>query len=114
MKDALARAAVSQALRRVRAGRIEVVEGSRRRAFGLAGAELRAVVTINDPAAWRGPLHGSAGLGETYADGLWETDDLVTLIRIAARELREPDGLRGAVAGARGLLHRARRLVPEN
>jgi cyclopropane-fatty-acyl-phospholipid synthase len=114
VKDALARAAVSQALRRVRAGRIEVVEGGRRRAFGPAGAELRAVVTINDPAAWRGPLRGSVGLGETYADGLWETDDLVTLIRIAARELREPDGLRGAVAGARGLLHRARRLVPEN
>ncbi len=114
MKDVLARAAVGQALRRVRAGRIEVVEGGGRRAFGPAGAELRAVVTINDPAAWRGPLRGSAGLGETYADGLWETDDLVTLIRIAARELREPDGLRGAVAGARGLLHRARRLVPEN
>jgi cyclopropane-fatty-acyl-phospholipid synthase len=114
VKDALARAAVSQALRRVRAGRIEVVEGAGRRAFGPAGAELRAVVTINDPAAWRGPLRGSAGLGETYADGLWESDDLVALIRIAARELREPDGLRGAVAGARGLLHRARRLVPEN
>jgi cyclopropane-fatty-acyl-phospholipid synthase len=114
VKDALARAALSQALRRVRAGRIEVVEGGRHRAFGPAGAELHALVTINDPAAWRGPLRGSLGLGETYADGLWETDDLVALIRIAARELREPGGLRGAVAGARGLLHRARRLVPEN
>lgn len=114
MKDALARAAVSQALRRLRAGRIEVVEGGRSRAFGPAGAELHAVVRINDPAAWRGPLRGSAGLGEAYAEGLWETDDLVTLIRIAARELREPGGLRGAVAGARGLLHRSRCLVPEN
>jgi cyclopropane-fatty-acyl-phospholipid synthase len=91
-----------------------VVEGGRRRAFGPAGAELRAVVTINDPAAWRGPLRGSVGLGETYVDGLWETDDLVSLIRIAARELRELDGLRRAVAGARGMLHRAQRLVPEN
>ncbi len=114
MRDALARTAVTQALRRVRAGRIEVVEGGRHRAFGPAGAELRATVTIHDPAAWRGPLRGSVGLGETYVDGLWETDDLVSLIRIAARELRELDGLRGAVAGARGLLHRARRLVPEN
>ena len=114
MRDALARTAVTQALRRVRAGRIEVVEGGRRRGFGPAGAELRATVTIHDPAAWRGPLHGSVGLGETYVDGLWETDDLVSLIRIAARELRELDGLRRAVAGARGLLHRAQRLVPEN
>jgi cyclopropane-fatty-acyl-phospholipid synthase len=114
MRDALARAAVTQALRRVRAGRIEVVEGGRRRGFGPTGAELRATVTIHDPAAWRGPLRGSVGLGETYVDGLWETDDLVSLIRIAARELRELDGLRGVVAGARGVLHRARRLVPEN
>ena len=71
-------------------------------------------MTIHDPAAWRGPLRGSVGLGETYVEGLWETDDLVALIRIAARELRQLDGLRGAVARQRGLLHRARHLVPEN
>jgi cyclopropane-fatty-acyl-phospholipid synthase len=71
-------------------------------------------VTINDPAAWRGPLRGSVGLGETYVDGLWESDELVTLIRIAARELHQLDGLHGAVARSRGLLHRARHLVPEN
>ncbi len=65
-------------------------------------------------AAWRGPLRGSVGLGEGYVDGLWETDDLVALIRIAARELRELDGLRGAVARPRGALHRLRGLVPEN
>ncbi len=70
--------------------------------------------TINDAAAWRGPLRGSLGLGEGYVDGLWETDDLVALIRIAARELRPLDGLRGAVARPRGLLHRLRDLVPEN
>ena len=100
--------------RGVRAGRIEVVEGGRRRSFGPADADLRATVTVHDPAAWRGPLHGSVGLGEGYVDGLWETDDLVALIRIAARELRGLDGLRGAVARSRGLLHRLRRLVPEN
>ncbi len=76
----------------MRSGRIEVVEGGRRRAFGPADAELRATVTVNDPAAWRGPLRGSVGLGEGYVDGLWETDDLVALIRIAARELRDLDG----------------------
>jgi cyclopropane-fatty-acyl-phospholipid synthase len=115
MRDQVARAAVSTVMRRgVRSGRIEVLEGGRRRAFGPAGAELGATVTINDPAAWRGPLHGSVGLGEGYVDGLWETDDLVSLIRIAARELGRLDRLRGAVARPRALLHRARRLVPEN
>jgi cyclopropane-fatty-acyl-phospholipid synthase len=35
-------------------------------------------------------------------------------MRIAARELRQLDGLRGAVARPRGLLHRLRRLVPDS
>ena len=114
MRDALSRAAVGQVLGRVSAGRIDVVEGARERSFGPADAELRATVTINDPAAWRGPLHGSVGLGEGYVAGLWETDDLVSLIRIAARELREMDGIRAAVARPRGALHRLRRAVPRN
>jgi cyclopropane-fatty-acyl-phospholipid synthase len=114
MSHALSRAAVGQALRRIRAGRIEVQEGGRRSGFGPADAELRATVRINDPAAWRGPLRGSVGLGETYVNGLWETDDLVTLIRIAARELRDLDGIRGLIARPRGALHRLRGLVPEN
>ncbi|MBA3866290.1 MAG: class I SAM-dependent methyltransferase [Solirubrobacterales bacterium] len=115
MRNALARAGVSTVMSRgVRSGRIEVIEGARSRGFGPADADLRATVTVNDPAAWRGPLHGGLGLGEGYIEGLWETDDLVSLIRIAARELRDLDGLRGAVAKPRALLHRARKLVPEN
>jgi cyclopropane-fatty-acyl-phospholipid synthase len=114
MRDALARAGVGAVLGRVSQGRIDVVEGSRERSFGPPEAELTATIEVNDPAAWRGPLRGSVGLGETYVDGLWETDDLVTLIRIAARELREMDGLRGAIARPRGLWHRVRHLVPEN
>jgi cyclopropane-fatty-acyl-phospholipid synthase len=114
MKDALARAGVGAVLGHLRNGRIEVVEGARERSYGPPDADLHASITINDPAAWRGPLRGSVGLGEGYVNGLWETDDLVALIRIAARELREMDGIRGAVARPRGLLHRLRHLVPEN
>ena len=66
-------------LDRLRSGRIEVVEGGRTLAFGPASAKLRATVAVHDPCAWSGPLRGSLGLGETYVDGLWETDDLVTL-----------------------------------
>ena len=114
MKDTLARAGIGQVLNHVRAGEIEVVEGGRSRSFGERGADLKATVRINDPAAWRGPYRGSVGLGEGYVAGLWETDDLVTLIRIAARELRELDGLRGLVARPRGVWHKLRGLVPEN
>ncbi|HEX6780848.1 MAG TPA: cyclopropane-fatty-acyl-phospholipid synthase family protein [Solirubrobacterales bacterium] len=113
-RDALARAGVGAVLGRLRNGRIDVVEGGRGRTFGPPDAELTATVRINDPAAWRDPLHGSVGLGEGYVEGRWETDDLVALIRIAARELREMDGVRRAVALPRGLWHRVRHLVPEN
>ncbi len=46
------RAIVSAALRRIRGGRIEVVEDGRRAAFGPADARLRATVRIHDQAAW--------------------------------------------------------------
>jgi cyclopropane-fatty-acyl-phospholipid synthase len=114
VKDTLARTGVVQVLSRVRSGEIEVVESGRSRTFGEPGADLRATVQINDPAAWRGPLRGSVGLGESYVDGRWETDDLVALIRIAARELRELDGIRGLVARPRGVWHKLRGFVPEN
>jgi cyclopropane-fatty-acyl-phospholipid synthase len=113
-RDALARAGVGTVLGHMRKGRIDVVEGARERSFGPADAELRATVNINDPAAWRDPLHGSVGLGEGYVAGRWETDDLVALIRIAARELQGMDGVRRAVARPRGVWHRLRGLVPEN
>jgi cyclopropane-fatty-acyl-phospholipid synthase len=114
MRNQLARSAVSRVLRRIRSGRIEVLEGGRSRSFGPADSELRATLTVHDPAAWRGALRGSVGLGETYVDGLWETDDLVALIRIAARDLGERGGLRGAISRPRGWAHRVRNLVPDN
>jgi cyclopropane-fatty-acyl-phospholipid synthase len=114
MRDQLARTAVSQVLRHLHSGRIDVIEAGRERSFGPPDAELRATLTVRDPAAWRGALRGSVGLGETYVDGLWETDDLVALIRIAARELRKTGGVRAAVARPRGWAHRVRGLVPDN
>ncbi|HEX3737171.1 MAG TPA: hypothetical protein VHV53_06475, partial [Solirubrobacterales bacterium] len=77
MKDAAARALLGAALTRTRGGQIEVVEDGRSRTYGETGTGLHATVHVNDPAAWRGLLHGSIGLGEGYVDGLWETDDLV-------------------------------------
>jgi cyclopropane-fatty-acyl-phospholipid synthase len=105
---------VGAVLSRTSGGEIEVVEGGRSRVYGEP-SELRATVRINDPAAWRGPLHGSIGLGETFVDGLWETDDLVALIQISARSLaNQHRGISAAVAKTRSGLHRLRGLVPEN
>jgi cyclopropane-fatty-acyl-phospholipid synthase len=114
VRDAAARALVGAVLSRTRGGEIEVVEDGRSRVYGEPSG-LRATVRINDPAAWRGPLHGSVGLGEGFVDRLWETDDLVSLIQIGARSLANQH--RGAVAAwskTRTGLHRLRGLVPEN
>jgi len=39
-------------------------------------------------------LRGSRGLAEGYAEGLWDTPDLVALIRLAARNARLADKAR--------------------
>jgi len=114
VRDAAARAAVGALLSRTKGGEIEIVEGGRSRLYGEP-ADLHATVRINDPAAWRGPVHGSVGLGEGYVDGLWETDDLVALIQIGARSLdNQHRGISAALSKARSGLHRLRGLVPEN
>ena len=63
-------------------------------------------------ATWRELLRGSRGLGESYADGLWDTPDLTAVIRVAARNVRRHR--RAApppVAGPRALPARPRRLT---
>ncbi len=97
----LARRAALALLGRVREGRIELVEtfaGGRRIGFGPAHAELKAEITVNSPAAYTRMIRDrSVGFAEAYADRLWETDDVVPLLRIAARELSRTDHLRRRV-----------------
>jgi cyclopropane-fatty-acyl-phospholipid synthase len=114
MSGRIARAAVERILDRVTAGRIEVVENGRRRAFGPEDAELRAEVRIRDPRAWAAALRGSASWGAGYVEGLWDTDDPVTLTRIAARELPRLDAWRRRLHPVLGPLQRAATLVPRN
>jgi cyclopropane-fatty-acyl-phospholipid synthase len=107
----IARALIHGLLGRLRAGRIDVVEGGARRSFGPAGAGLSAVVRVNDPAFWRAlARRGSRGLGESYADGAWDCDDLVPLVRIAAREAPRFDRLRAPLTPLRNALAARTRL----
>jgi cyclopropane-fatty-acyl-phospholipid synthase len=99
--DRVARGAVHAVLRRVRAGRLTLVEewSGERLGFGRDGTRLRATVTVRSPAAYRMLVRGrSIGLGEAYGRGAWEVDDIVALFRIAARELPRSDRLRGRLA----------------
>ena len=106
----LARAIVLAALRRVRSGRVEIVEGPIRHLLGPPDADLAVRIEVRDSSAWRRCLRGSHGVADAYLDGDWDCDDLVTLVRIGARELPRLDRLRRALLPLRRVLER----VPRN
>ena len=106
----ISRALVKGALRRVQGGRIDVVENGTRESFGRADAELKATIEIHDSAAWRSFMGGSHRLAETFMAHAWDCDDLVSLVRIGARDLPRLDRMRRALLPVRRLIDR----VPRN
>jgi cyclopropane-fatty-acyl-phospholipid synthase len=97
-------------LSRLREGRLEIVEEGRRRAFGPPTAAIAVTVRVHDPGFWRALLGGSRRLAEAYSAGVWDTDDLVALVRIAAREMPRLDRWRRPLTPFRNLLSR----IPRN
>ena len=84
--DTIARRTALGLLSRLRTGHVVVKD-----ALGEhhAGDRTEAPVTIrvHDAAAYRHWLAGSAGVGESYALGEWDTDDLTALLRVLVRNL---------------------------
>lgn len=111
----IARRALFRLLSKLEGGRVEIVDSEGQRfSFGPPTAALRATVTVRDPAVYRHVFRGSTGLADTYMAGEWDVDDLVTLFRIAARNMGPLDRLRRRW---HPLLHSAQRLartVPRN
>jgi cyclopropane-fatty-acyl-phospholipid synthase len=105
----VARFASSLLLRRLREGRLEVVEGGGRTSFGPPSAPLAATVRVHHASFWRALLRGSRALAEAYGAGAWDSDDLVALVRIAAREMPRLDRRRRPLTPLRNLLSRAPR-----
>lgn len=99
-RERAARAAIHALLRRVRGGVIELREpdGSVLALGAQApppAAPLRVRVDVHSPAAYVAlALHQGVGLGRSYMEGLWSCDDLVTLVRIAARAMEAGDRVR--------------------
>src|SRR4051794_13309476 len=98
--EGVARAVVLRALHDLPGGRITIVEGSARHVLGPQAADLHATVTVRDPGFYARLLRGSLGFADTYVDGLWDVDDMVSLVRIAARSMTALDRLRGIAAAA--------------
>lgn len=77
---------------RVRGGVVDLADpfGNARFGAGQRPAEstIRVRVDVRDPRVYARVLRdGSVGLGESYADGWWTTDDLAGFLRIALRSL---------------------------
>jgi len=105
-----ARSASIALLNRLREGRVELFDGKRRRSFGPVDARLATSVRLHDDRFLHALPRGSLALAESYADGAWDSDDLVTLVRIGARELPRLDRWRRPLAP----LHSAFTRIPRN
>ena len=107
----LARNVATAVLSRLREGRLEVAEAAgRRHAFGPEDSPLRASVQLHDSSFWSGLTRGSLGLAESYGRGGWDCDDLVSLVRMGAREMPRVDRWRRPFVPVLDLISR----VPRN
>ncbi len=105
----IARALVSTVLRRFRSGMLVVHQGKARHTYGEGPPT--ALITLHSPRVWRMLLRGSLGLAEAYEAGMWDSPDLVALIRVAARNAAPMDRLRKWLAPLRWPIQQLRALV---
>lgn len=106
-RPGLLRGRVLATLSALREGCLTLVEDGHEQRLGLADGDdpLHARVTIRRPAAWRAlALGGSIGAAESYADGDWDCDDLVVLVRLLVRNRDLLDRMDGGLARLAGWL----------
>jgi cyclopropane-fatty-acyl-phospholipid synthase len=96
-------------LRQIRVGSLTVVEGKRRRGFG--SGPPAATIYVRSPAFWRALMRGSRGLAESYSQGIWDSPDLVAVIRLAARNAGLIDRVRAYTVPFWSPMQRVRSLV---
>ena len=106
MSVRLPRAVLETVLRRIHTGTLVIKEGGRQTAYG--NGDPVALVEVRSGTAWQKLLGGSIGLAEGYADGLWDSPDLVALIRLAAHNAPLGDHLRRRLAAVLRPVHVAR------
>ena len=107
-----ARAVSRLLLRGVRVGSLTIVENGRRTTFG-EGAPT-ATVNVRSPQFWPMLLRGSRGIAESYAERMWDSPDLVAVIRVAARNAVLIDRARAWFAPVRWPIQRLRAILTRN
>jgi cyclopropane-fatty-acyl-phospholipid synthase len=105
----LPRAMLQTVLRRIHTGTLVIEEGGQRCTYG--NGDPVALVELRRATAWQKLLRGSVGLADSYVEGLWDSPDLVALIRLAARNAPLGTHLRRRLAGVLRPVHLARALA---
>jgi cyclopropane-fatty-acyl-phospholipid synthase len=94
---AISRLIACRILRRIGVGSLIVAEPGGRHRFG-AGPPT-AAVELHDPHVWRMVLlRGSRGLADAYERGMWDSPDLVALVRLGALNAARLDRVRTRLA----------------
>jgi cyclopropane-fatty-acyl-phospholipid synthase len=92
-------------LEKLKFGTLELISGGTRRVFGDGSGELAATVVVERPDFFSKVLFGGEdGAGEAYMAGDWWSPDLVSVIRIASRNL-------ASLAGGNRLLNSVSRIA---
>jgi cyclopropane-fatty-acyl-phospholipid synthase len=98
--DAAVRRVVLRVLSRIRHGELEIIEddGTRLHFGSSATFAVRAVLRVHRRSFYRSLLRGSIGAALSYADGAWDADDLVALLRLSTRNFDTLERLQAAIA----------------
>ena len=97
--ERVARRLVHRVFGGLQSGTVELTEAWSGETTALGVGSPRVRVEISSPRAYLElARHRSVGMGISYAQGLWETDDVVGLCRLAAREIRRGDRARSRIA----------------
>jgi len=92
----LSRAVLQKVLSRMHTGTLVVLRDGQRQTYGRG--DPVATVEVASEQVWTKLLRGSTGLADSYAEGMWDTPDLVALIQLAARNATLGDELRRRLA----------------
>ncbi len=97
--DRTARSVLLRILQHLGEGRLTVIEAdgtvTTHGMTELGPDDLDVTVRLHTPAVWREVvLKASRGMGESYVDGWWSTDDLVGLVQLLIRNLDRFDDIR--------------------
>jgi cyclopropane-fatty-acyl-phospholipid synthase len=91
--------AICAKLSQVRECELTIQEGPEKLHFGQSQGELRAHIRVLNPQMWTAiATNGSVGVAESFMDGHWVVDDVVSLIRIFVRNRDVLDRMEGGLA----------------